>query len=206
MVAMPGEKYSQLKARLSQLDKAIEKQGILDNLVQKLDKKGLMTPNIEAGVDTSMLVRDGARDNYVSLNQKLDKALGYVKNRLLTNKAAYAKPKGVDEGKSNAMTSVASRLSNKDDGKVAKLRVAGDKRREDQLKGRDIAKRDATGKDDWGNLKDYGAEGVAEEKQRLDPSCWKGYKKQGTKMKGDTRVNNCVPIKESSIFTGLKKV
>jgi predicted RNA-binding Zn-ribbon protein involved in translation (DUF1610 family) len=32
------------------------------------------------------------------LNKKLDKALEYVKNRLLTNKAAYAKPKGVDEG------------------------------------------------------------------------------------------------------------
>ena len=35
-------------------------------------------------------------------------------------------------------------------------------------------------------------QGVAEAKQRLDPSCWQGYKKQGTKMKGDTRVNNCV--------------
>ena len=97
MVAMPGEKHSELKARLSQLDKAIEKQGILDNLVQRLDKKGLMTPNIEAGVDTSMLARDGARDNYVELNKKLDKALEYVKNRLLTNKAAYAKPKAIDE-------------------------------------------------------------------------------------------------------------
>jgi len=30
------------------------------------------------------------------------------------------------------------------------------------------------------------------EKQRLDPKCWDGYKKAGTKMKGDTRVNNCV--------------
>ena len=97
MVAMPGEKHSDLKARLGQLDKAIEKQGILDNLVQKLDKKGLLTPNIEAGVDTSMLARDGARDNYVELNKKLDKALEYVKNRLLTNKAAYAKPKAIDE-------------------------------------------------------------------------------------------------------------
>jgi len=29
-------------------------------------------------------------------------------------------------------------------------------------------------------------------KQRLDKSCWKGYKKQGTKVKGGTRVNNCV--------------
>ena len=47
-------------------------------------------------------------------------------------------------------------------------------------------------------------QGVAEEKQRLDPSCWKGYKKQGTKMKGDTRVNNCVPIKESAILKGLR--
>jgi hypothetical protein len=97
MVAMPGEKHSELKTRLGQLNKAIEKQGILDNLVQKLDKKGLMTPNIEAGVDTSMLARDGARDNYVELNRKLDKALEYVKNRLLTNKAAYAKPKAIDE-------------------------------------------------------------------------------------------------------------
>jgi hypothetical protein len=38
---------------------------------------------------------------------------------------------------------------------------------------------------------------VDEEKKRLDPSCWKGYKKQGTKMKGDTRVNNCVPVEEA---------
>jgi hypothetical protein len=31
-----------------------------------------------------------------------------------------------------------------------------------------------------------------EEQRRLDPSCWKGYHKQGTKMKGGVRVNNCV--------------
>ena len=30
-------------------------------------------------------------------------------------------------------------------------------------------------------------------KTRLDPSCWTGYHKAGTKVKGDTRVNNCVP-------------
>ena len=33
---------------------------------------------------------------------------------------------------------------------------------------------------------------IINEKQRLDPKCWKGYKKQGTKMKGGVRVNNCV--------------
>ena len=32
-----------------------------------------------------------------------------------------------------------------------------------------------------------------ETKQRLDPKCWTGYHKAGTKMKGNTRVNNCVP-------------
>jgi hypothetical protein len=42
-------------------------------------------------------------------------------------------------------------------------------------------------------------QGVAEEKQRLDPKCWTGYKKQGTKMKGGTRVNNCVPIDEAEV-------
>jgi hypothetical protein len=34
------------------------------------------------------------------------------------------------------------------------------------------------------------------EDQRLDAKCWKGYKKQGTKMKGDTKVNNCVKVSE----------
>ena len=33
-------------------------------------------------------------------------------------------------------------------------------------------------------------------KTRLDKSCWKGYKKSGTKVKGGTRVNNCVKIKK----------
>ena len=38
-----------------------------------------------------------------------------------------------------------------------------------------------------------GDEPLDEEKRRLDPKCWTGYKKQGTKMKGGVRVNNCVP-------------
>ena len=37
-----------------------------------------------------------------------------------------------------------------------------------------------------------------EAKQRLDPKCWTGYKKQGTKMKGGVRVNNCVPVEEEN--------
>lgn len=33
-------------------------------------------------------------------------------------------------------------------------------------------------------------------KQRLDPKCWKGKHKEGTKIKGGVRVNNCVPNEE----------
>jgi hypothetical protein len=37
-------------------------------------------------------------------------------------------------------------------------------------------------------------------KQRLDPKCWKGYKKQGTKVKDGVRVNNCVKERELSFL------
>lgn len=46
--------------------------------------------------------------------------------------------------------------------------------------------------DNIGKAEDYSIE-EKKTKQRLDPKCWKGYKKQGTKMKGGVRVNNCVP-------------
>ena len=40
------------------------------------------------------------------------------------------------------------------------------------------------------NFKEYF--NLWEAKQRLDPKCWRGYRKKGTKMKGGKRVNNCV--------------
>lgn len=33
------------------------------------------------------------------------------------------------------------------------------------------------------------------EERRIDPKCWKGYHKAGTKLKGGVRVNNCVKNK-----------
>lgn len=33
---------------------------------------------------------------------------------------------------------------------------------------------------------------ILTESQRLDPKCWKGKHKEGTKLKGGVRVNNCV--------------
>ena len=43
------------------------------------------------------------------------------------------------------------------------------------------------------------------EEGQLDEKCWDGYKKQGTKMKGGKKVNNCVP-KESRIASSLRMV
>jgi hypothetical protein len=32
------------------------------------------------------------------------------------------------------------------------------------------------------------------EKRRLDPKCWKGYRRAGTKLKDGTRVNKCIKV------------
>ena len=53
-----------------------------------------------------------------------------------------------------------------------------------------------------------GEQMISEMKQRLDPKCWKGKHKAGTKIKGGVRVNNCVPnesMMPSSSFVGSKK-
>jgi len=39
-------------------------------------------------------------------------------------------------------------------------------------------------------------------KQRLDPKCWKGKHKEGTKIKGGVRVNNCVPNESQGVAEG----
>jgi len=67
------------------------------------------------------------------------------------------KIQGVAEGESNAIDTVAKRLTDPKDGMTAKLRAAGDKRREDKLKGRNISRRDTTSKDEWGDLKQENA-------------------------------------------------
>ena len=49
---------------------------------------------------------------------------------------------------------------------------------------------------------------VKKEATRLDPKCWDGYKKAGTKMKGGVRVNNCVKeddMKGMSVSSGHKR-
>jgi len=42
-------------------------------------------------------------------------------------------------------------------------------------------------------------------KQRLDKSCWAGYRKSGTKMKGGVRVNNCVKENKYGVYSIFKE-
>ena len=68
---------------------------------------------------------------------------------------SYGDPsKGVSKNEDrDVIGSMAKRLTDPKDGATAKLRAAGDKRREQQMKSRDFAKRDDTKKDQWGDLK-----------------------------------------------------
>ena len=90
-VAQPGEKHSILKSRLAQLNNAIQKQELLDKLVDRLDRKGLMTPAMQNDTDTSMHVKYGAKDNYQSLNKKLDNAIAMLQDRLYIRKKSGLK-------------------------------------------------------------------------------------------------------------------
>jgi hypothetical protein len=131
-----------------------------------------------------------------------------IKGRVATNQS-------VAEAGSDAMANTASRLANKDDGKVAKLRAAGDKRREEELKGRNIAKKNEAmlptsafaGSDKnklapQGQLKGTAPKeqprhklvGETDKKKGADgKACWKNFKYAGTKNGKD----KCVPIGEA---------
>jgi len=60
---------------------------------------------------------------------------------------------------------------------------------------------------DCGMCETHG-DNMMEVKQRLDAKCWKGKHKEGTKIKGGIRVNNCVPnedVAEGGPFSYGKK-
>jgi hypothetical protein len=85
-----------------------------------------------AGVDAKKADAEG---DYARGNKRFS---GIVK---ATKKQFANDEKGVAEGPSKAMAQAASRLTDPKDGATAKLRAAGDKRREDDLKSRNIAKK-----------------------------------------------------------------
>ena len=58
---------------------------------------------------------------------------------------------------------------------------------------------------DCGMCQTHG-DNMMEVKQRLDAKCWSGKHKEGTKIKGGIRVNNCVPNEDvAEVFTNNKE-
>jgi hypothetical protein len=139
-----------------------------------------------------------------------------VKRWVIDNNVREKIKQSMAEADSNAMADTAKRLADKNDGKVAKLRAAGDKRREAELKGRDIAKRNeamlpksafvgsdknklgpaahAKGKQKGPVKKGQFVGGMEEEKKKGadGKACWKGYRYAGTENGKD----KCVPVSE----------
>lgn len=85
----PTEKHSVLKNRLANLDIAIAKQQQLDLLRAKAEARGLLNPGLEADTDTSLYIKDAAKDNYQSLIQKIDSSIQAIKSRMNMKRLAY---------------------------------------------------------------------------------------------------------------------
>jgi len=158
--------------------------------ITMLSPQGPMTVMLDAGniVDVERDVEEGKKPEHnlgtgwmLAKDKELGKKVAQNTDKARREKEMmqkYAGKKDVAEADSNVMANTAKRLANKDDGKVAKLRAAGDKRREDQLKGKGIAKRDQSEKDEWGN---YKRESIEEARQSAQVRLAKAWDKQKAK-------------------------
>jgi hypothetical protein len=230
-VAQSGEKYSVLKDRLKQLNIAEPMLKKISKLITAIKTEYPLVAKKMDDIDSQLLqqVKDGAdpRDNYQSLisslkelytdlPKKYPRAIKVKKNRAVTESPkridydsdTYDNPKmGREYGKANLFVDPGST-------EFPKERHVGDPEAEVGRPKRLTGLSKALPADAFGRTtgkipasarptsKQDPFREVDEEKQRLDPSCWKGYKKQGTKMKGDK------PVKEtkSHILAGLQQV
>ena len=85
------EPSSVLKARLDNLNAAIEKKKLLDKYIKKAEANGLLSPTLQFDTDVRNYIKDADKDDYKSLNAKLDQALQTIQKRLYLNKIAFRK-------------------------------------------------------------------------------------------------------------------
>jgi hypothetical protein len=109
---------------------------------------------------------------------------------------------GVAEAGSNAMADTSKRLANKDDGKVAKLRAAGDKRREDQLKYRNISKRNES-IDLKTSLQELSSDMLGKYKKAASADATKADK-EGNFKRGDKRFSGIIKATKKQFDNDLK--
>lgn len=93
-VVPDNEPLAAMQQRSAALKAALQKLQNLERLSTKLSQLGLMTPNLEYFATVYDDEVDAApADAYKTLNQKLDKGLEVLGNRLAIHRAAFSKPK-----------------------------------------------------------------------------------------------------------------
>jgi len=161
-------RIQQARAQLKELTELAESDDLIVwERITQLHKGGMfmgLEQNLEQirhGIEELAQRRRKGGSNARGIDKNIGEAKGPAQQAAIAiaMKKAGKKPKGVAEAASNAIDTVAKRLTDPKDGITAKLRAAGDARREDKLKGRNISRRDTTSKDEWGNLKQDVTEG-----------------------------------------------
>jgi len=135
--------------------------------------KHYMTPYLQAGADKEKQKAEKERLRAEKEKQKAEKA---------TMKQSKAKGPAQELVESQRM-SAQVKLQRAWEREQSKSTAS--RQRADQAK--------AEFEKEWKAKQEKEKQSVAEVKQRLDPKCWKGKHKEGTKIKGGVRVNNCVP-------------
>jgi hypothetical protein len=111
------------------------------------------------------------------------------------------------ESTSNAMANLSKRLTDPNDGKTAKLRAAGDKRRDSQYMSTQIAKNDRTSKDDWGdfkkNLAELSSDMLGRYKKAAGADASKADK-EGNVEKGNKRFKGIVKATNKQFDNDMK--
>lgn len=111
----------------------------------------------------------------------------------------------VEESSNTAMAHTAKRLTDPKDGAVAKLRAAGDKKRDSHYMSTQIAKNDRTSKDEWGNLKELSSEKLGQYKKAAGAQA-SAADKAGNTKKADKRFSGIVKATKKQFANDEKDV
>ena len=79
------------QARVKAFSTTLDKMKLLDRAIKMADRNGLLNPGLRFDSDISSYIKDAEKDNYKSLNDRLDRALHALQKRLSLYKTAYRK-------------------------------------------------------------------------------------------------------------------
>jgi hypothetical protein len=79
-----------MKSRIAALKQALEKRKLLNKYIKRAERHGLMNNSgLRYDTDISLYIKGAEKDNYKSLNDRLDRALSAITKRLGIYKTAF---------------------------------------------------------------------------------------------------------------------